>query len=84
MALSMDNPAERYRLAQRLDEINGLEDGAGRPLLSAVVVQKGTHRPGSGFFEVARQLGKTMDDEDEYYVTELQAVFDYWRGTRKG
>ena len=41
-----------------LGEIAEAEAAAGRPLLSAVVVQKDSHRPGGGFFEMAKSLGR--------------------------
>ena len=82
IGFSMANDGERYRLAHLLGEISRLEDEHGRPLLSAVVVQKETGRPGTGFFELARERGRTVVDEDEYFVQELQAVYAHWRRRR--
>ena len=49
--LDMANPGERSKLANTLDQINREEHKLGRPLLSAVVVQKESGHPGTGFFE---------------------------------
>ena len=78
--LDMANPGERSKLANILDEINREEHKHGRPLLSAVVVQKESGHPGTGFFELARELGKQKPDEDNqvFFANELKKVFDVW------
>src|SRR5216117_2232517 len=47
-----------------LGEISEDEVRAGRPMLSAVAVGV-SGKPGSGFFGLARDLGKLRDGEDE-------------------
>ena len=54
--LDLDLLVHRIRIAQILDGISTSEHEAERPLLSAVVVGKGTGRPGKGFFDLARRL----------------------------
>jgi hypothetical protein len=57
------------------DEVNSL-----RPMLSAVAVNvKG--KAGPGFFDLARQLGKLKDGEDEqaFWLNELEAVYAAWK-----
>jgi hypothetical protein len=80
VGLDMSNPGERSKLANILDEINREEHGLGRPLLSVVVVQKESGHPGTGFFELARELGKQKPDEDnqDFFANELRKVFDEW------
>ena len=80
VGLDMANPGERSKLANTLDEINREEHGLGRPLLSVVVVQKESGHPGTGFFELARELGKQKPDEDnqDFFANELRKVFDEW------
>ena len=80
VGLDMANPGERSKLANTLDEINREEHERGRPLLSAVVVQKESGHPGTGFFESARELGKQKPDEDNqvFFTNELKRVFDAW------
>jgi hypothetical protein len=77
---SMDNPSHRVELGSILGEISTEEHENGRPLLSAVVVHKEDHLPGEGFFNLAKELGKQRPDEDNdtFYVNELQRVFDAW------
>jgi len=78
--LDMANPGERSKLANTLDQINREEHELGRPLLSAVVVQKESGHPGTGFFELARELGKQKPDEDNqiFFTNELKRIFDVW------
>ncbi|MHC4463824.1 MAG: hypothetical protein ACYS30_20690 [Planctomycetota bacterium] len=78
VGLDMANPGERSKLANTLDEINREEHERGRPLLSAVVVQKESQHPGRGFFELARELGKQKPNEDNqiFFANELKRVFD--------
>ncbi len=80
VGLDMANPGERSKLANALDEINREEHERGRPLLSAVVVQKESGHPGTGFFDLARELGKQKPDENNqvFFANELQRVFDAW------
>jgi len=80
VGLDMANHGERSKLANTLDEINREEHERGRPLLSAVVVQKESGHPGTGFFESARELGKQKPDEDNqvFFANELKRVFDAW------
>lgn len=77
---SMDNPHHRTELGRILGEISTEEDSNCRPLLSAVVVHKEDHRPGEGFFKLAKELGKQKpyEDDDTFYSSELQRVFDEW------
>jgi len=68
-----------YALAQMLGEISTEEDAVGHEMLSAVVVHaRGDMKPGEGFFELARQLGKDTSNEDKFWIRELNRVYDYW------
>ncbi len=73
------NPHFAAVLGAMLDEINRVEAGNGRPLISAVVIGKETGMPGQGFFKCARDL-RRYDGKDDlaYWLTELRQVFDYW------
>ena len=78
VGLDMANRGERSKLANILDEINKEEHGLGRPLLSVVVVQKESGRPGKGFFDLARELSKQKphDDNQIFFANERKKVFD--------
>lgn len=66
-------------LAHMLCEISSEEDEEGRGLLTAVVVHKtGDLKPGSGFFRLARSLGRRIVDEDQSWNEELHKVYDIW------
>lgn len=63
-----------------LGEISTNEVAAGRPMLSVIVVDtKGN--VGSGFFALARELGRLSDDKDEleFVEEERQAVYAAWK-----
>lgn len=70
---------ESYALAAMLGEISGEEDAVGRGMLSVIVVHKsGDKKPGSGFFEFAKELGRDTSDRDKCWVDELNKVHAYW------
>lgn len=66
-------------LAYLLGEISTAEHDAGRPLLSAVVVLKGTNIPGKGFLTLARDVGLYDGADDvKFWVEEVKRLWDYW------
>ncbi len=80
-------PLDPYdaRLNTLLGQTSEDEDGAGRGMLSVVVVHKeGDQRPGSGFFEWAEALGYTVGDRDEFWITMLNKVYACWRAKSSG
>src|SRR5579864_3059047 len=73
---------------QRLWHVLGLisetEVAAGRHALSAIVVIKsgnGANRPGCGFFELEKSLGRYQPDDNKTWLSELDGLFDYWAQT---
>lgn len=69
------------RLWHLLGLISETEVAAGRCALSAIVVVKsgeGANRPGSGFFELEKTLGRYDSDDDKTWLTELDGLFKYW------
>ena len=71
-----------HELFRILGDISTYEHEHGRPMLSAVVVQKVTQYPGAGFFTLARDLGllvgATPTAELEFFVRELGRVHRVW------
>jgi hypothetical protein len=63
-----------------LDEINRHEHSEARPLLSVIVVRKGTTEPGEMFWSLAQDLGRYRSGEDKKAFTarEREAVFRTW------
>jgi len=55
------------------------EHNHGRPLLSAIVVNA-QGKVGSGFYELARRLGKLPEDGDElaFWEAEKAAIYSTW------
>ena len=81
--LDLSTPVDRDRLAGALREVSVAEHGAGRPLLSAVVVLAERKRPGAGFFDCARTVGALMNETDEdFYAAELSRVYRQWSTVR--
>lgn len=66
-------------LASLLGEISEEEDKAGRGMLSVIVVHKrGDMMPGPGFFELAKRLGRSVQDIEKTWVDEINQVHAYW------
>lgn len=76
------------RLWHLLGEITEAESLAGRGMLSSLVVHKdGDYQPGPGFFELARRLGRDVQDIEKFWIQEVKRVFAAWanpRGPRGG
>jgi len=69
-----------------LGEISEDEFNAGRPMLSSIAVNvQGS--PGSGFFELARSLGKLTEEskeaENDFWEEESEAVYEIWKAILK-
>jgi hypothetical protein len=68
-----------FALAAMLGEVSSEEDAAGRGMLTVIVVHKvGDMRPGPGFFELAKQLGRDTSDLLRCWVDELHLVHRVW------
>lgn len=65
-----------------LDEINRHEVLQGRPLLSVIVVHKGTTEPGDMFFGCAEDLKRYRpgDNKGKFVDQEREAVYKTWAG----
>jgi hypothetical protein len=75
---------DSFALANMLGEISQDEDAAGRGMLSVIVVHKtGDAQPGSGFFQLAKKLGKDTGDKTVFWIQELRRVHGYWRNRDK-
>jgi len=70
------------RLYRLLDDISREEVEAGRGMLSVVVVHKDDKLPGTGFFELAKALGRKLANthdpraRDRVFIDELARVHD--------
>jgi len=73
----------RYKgIGQILAQVSSYEHAYGRPMLSALVVQKHSRRPGKGFAELARSLGEEVvpGQEMDFWRSEVERVIAYWAG----
>ena len=75
-----------YALPELLGEISAYEHGCGRPMLTAVVVNRETMMSGVGLARLAHWLGcpvnPTGDIWYEWYFRELRRVWSYWQRRR--
>ncbi len=77
---AIDIPARGQVISHILDEISREEDTRGRGMLTVLVVHKhGKQRPGPGFFELAKDLGRDTSNKDKCWLDELNKVYAYWR-----
>jgi hypothetical protein len=81
VGLDMGRADDRIRMAEILDEISTFEHEHGHPLLSVLVVQSETGRPGKGFYKLARRLGlftgKTDLHEMEFFVQTAKQAYSH-------
>lgn len=76
--------AHDTRLDHMLGEIAAEEDEAGRGMLTAIVVHKhGEQRPGRGFFEMAKKLGRVFHDQEAFWIEEWARVREVWEADAK-
>ncbi len=62
-----------------LGEISEDEAANGRPMLSAIAVNV-QGAPGPGFFQLARQLGKLAEQNDQdFWESECRSVYETWK-----
>jgi hypothetical protein len=72
------------RLPQLLAEISTEEAKAGRGMMTALVVRKNSdHKPGAGFFELAKRLGYDVFDSEKFWIEEVNKVFSSWQKDEK-
>lgn len=74
---AVDFAANDQRLFHILGEVSTDEARAGRGMLSALVVSAGDNMPGSGFFELAKKLGRKGDDLT-VWMNELNKLAGVW------
>lgn len=68
------------RLFALIGDVSKEEDRAGRGMLSAIIIHKtGDMKPGPGFFDLARDLGRDVRDEDAFWIAEVRLVHAIWR-----
>lgn len=76
-AMGMYAPGSVRKVTRALEQTMREDASAGRPFVAARVVGRGTPaRPGQGFFDLARDLGRGPgpgQTEDAYFMQELQA-----------
>jgi len=67
-----------YGLLEALGHVSTYEVEHGRPMLTALVVNKETRIPGEGFASLGEHLGRRVANEEEFWHTELAATVELW------
>jgi hypothetical protein len=79
-------PADRGKLGSILATMGAREVNAGRPFLPAVVVRKGSQRPGPGFYPEVRRLCDaryhSIQGDARLHDAVLQDVQCYWQAAK--
>ena len=85
--LGLDMQASQYDRTETgkiLGEISRFEHDNGRPLISSIVITKGSGYEGDGFYKLAQDLGfgpwKTLRDS-AFDIEQMTKCFEYWRNT---
>jgi hypothetical protein len=82
MGLPLRGNHMQREIGQILGEISEDEHNFGRPMLSAVVTNV-ERTPGSGFFGLAKSLGKIQDESDQalqqFWQEERERVYVTWQ-----
>jgi len=85
LGLNLENPYEKSRLTEVIDEISELEHSAGRPLLSALVRVKGQKNQGDNFFRLCERLGygpwKDLKRDNKFIEDQREACREFWQDT---
>lgn len=82
LSLNMELPHHRKDMGVVLGDISRYEHQEGRPLLSAIVVFKGTYDQGKGFYRLCYTLGigdAGKLERDLFGMQQLRASFDFWQ-----
>jgi hypothetical protein len=71
-----------FNLFHLLAQISTAEHMSGRGMLTAVVVTAEEGVPGEGFYELAKDLGLSVDEPLATWSAELQKVYNTWSQPR--
>ncbi len=58
-----------------LDQLSEESDAGGKGMISVLVVHMKDYRPGTGFFNLAKVLGRDISDLDKFWTEELSRVY---------
>lgn len=80
LGVEISGPHWAAPIGRLLERVSEDEAAAGRPMLSAIVVAKGSKLPGGGFFRLGQRLRFTAPGEDEkaFALRQIREVNDYW------
>jgi len=82
--LNMDIDTDRDAMSDILEAIARHEETEGRPMLTAVVIHRGSdNNPGEGFYAIATELQRYGGSRHqlrrlEFWVSQVAQVHDHW------
>jgi len=75
------NYAEAWVVARQYGSFQGPHDKRLWDLTSSpdTIVTKESNRPGHGFFELEKELGRYTKDDETTWIAEIGELFAYWK-----
>lgn len=77
-----DSEIARAEIGKILGEVSASEHNAKRPLLSALVIIKGTGEQGDGFYQLCEDLGygswKKLKNDITFDSFQINRCYDFW------
>ena len=74
---------DRAEIGRILGEISRFEHKHKRPLISSLVIGKGDHYQGDGFFKLAEELGfgnwKKLQSDVTFEMGQINSSFAFWK-----
>src|SRR5688572_15989829 len=82
-----DSEFARAEIGRILGEISSFEHNNNRPLLSALVISKGSGEQGDGFYKLCEELGygsfKKIKRDITFDSIQMNRCFDFWSNDEK-
>ncbi len=74
---------DRAEIGRILGAISEFEHNQSRPLLSALVLTKGSGYEGNGFFKLCEELGfgswKRLQKDESFPITQMRRCYEFWK-----
>ncbi|MDP3469596.1 MAG: hypothetical protein Q8S11_14750 [Daejeonella sp.] len=81
--LMRESEYARAEIGRILGEISTFEHNNARPLLSSLVLSKGSAYEGDGFFKLCDELGfgpwKKLQNDIEFPFQQMRKCYDFWK-----
>lgn len=78
-----DSEFARAEIGRILGEVSDYEEKQKRPLLSALVLSKGSNYEGDGFFKLCEELGygpwRKLQKDITFPIIQMRRCYDFWK-----